>query len=271
VGLTSNASQTQFGLRIEELDLTAPMALSTGIVGNIVGGSAALDLASCNQSGTGTMSWLLQFDTAAQTLQTGGAKPVSDPTQGYSFDTETISGINIAPVTFPGVTPGASGAFSTSAGQSLNLPIFLNATGTSVLILPFHELTLSGTLSSSNDCIGSYNAAGLDPANSCNPDSTHPLFNDGGQLSAYISLEEADSVIITAANESLCVLLSGNATMYGTPSAAAGGANVCKRDSNGNILYQGDWCSTTNAAAASGCSDAVSVAGHFAAGSIAIN
>jgi hypothetical protein len=268
----SNKGQTKFGLRMSELDVTSPTALTTGIVKNIVGGAVGLDLASCNLSGSATFSWLLQFDTTANTLKTGGAKPVTDPTQGYSFDMETVNGIAVAPVTFPGITVAADGSFSVTTGADLVIPIFLNAQGTSSVLLPIHQGRLTmGKLSSDNDCIGTYNAQGLDPANSCNPDSTHPQFNAGASLDGYITLEEADGVIITAANESLCVLLSGNSTMYGTPSADAGGANVCKRDANGKIVYQGHWCASTNMAATSTCADAEQLKGNFSASSVKIN
>jgi hypothetical protein len=48
------------------------------------------------------------------------------------------------------------------------------------------------------------------------------------------------------------------------------GVSQCKRDASGNILYQGDWCSSTNAAATSGCADADALAGAFAASSVLI-
>jgi hypothetical protein len=271
LGLTSNVGLTKFGLRMSEVDFTSPVALGTGLVKNILNGAVPLDLNTCNLSGSATFSWLLQFDTQAMTLKTGGAKPVADPTQGYDFDDEILSGLHVQPVTFPNVVPDATGAFSVAQGADLVVPIFLNAAGTSAVVLPLHQARFShGQLSSNNDCIGTYNAAGLDPANSCVPDSTHPLFLDAASLDGYINLEEADQVIIMATNASLCVLLSNNSAMYGIPSAEAGGAIVCKRDAGGKILYQGDWCSTTNAAATSTCADADQAKANFAASSIKI-
>ncbi len=44
------------------------------------------DNTACNLDGSGTFSWLLQFDTTAGTLKTGGARPVAEPTTGYSFE-----------------------------------------------------------------------------------------------------------------------------------------------------------------------------------------
>ena len=279
VGLVSNAGQTKFGLRMSELDVTSPMALTTGIVKTTVSGAVGLALPSCNLNGTGTFSWLLQFDTTAGTLKTGGAKPVTDPTMGYSFDDEMITQgsqtFHVQPITYTGVTPDASGKFSITTGMDLIVPIFLNNAGTSSVLLPLHQAILTnGVISSNNDCIGSYNAAGLDPANSCNPDSTHPQFIDAAALSGYITLEEADGVIVSAINQSLCVLLSGNATLYGMTNAA--GVTVCSRyaadagANAGDIIYQGHWCSTTNMAASSTCADAEQLTGNFSASSVKI-
>lgn len=273
MGLVDNTGKTQFGLRMAELDVTSPTALTSGIVKTTVAGNVTPNNKSCNLDGAATFSWLIQFDTTAQTIKTGGAKPVSDPTMGYSFDDEMITQggttFHVQPITITGVAPDASGNFSVTTGQDLIVPIFLNDTGSSVVLLPLHQARLTmGTLSSNNNCIGTYNAAGLDPANSCQPDDDHPQFISGGKLDGYITLEEADTVVISAISQTLCVLLSGNASMYGTTPSGSSTA-VCKRDSNNKILYQGGWCSTTNSAG--GCADAEQLAGNFAASSVKIN
>ena len=274
LGLSDNTGKTMFGLRMAELDLTAPAALARGAVAQSVQGDVTQSDVTCNLDGTGTSSWLLQFDTGAGTLKTGGAKPVADPAQGYAFDDEMLASgstmLQVQPVTFSGVTPDASGNFSTSAGQNLVIPFFLDASGTSAVVLPIDQLTFTmATLSASNNCIGTYNAAGLDVGNNCQPDDTHPQFVTGGSLSGYISLKDADSVVIAELNETLCVLLSGDPTTYGMM-AAASDLTTCKTDAGGNITFQGDWCSTTNMAASGGCADAVQFAGKFAASSVSI-
>jgi len=51
-------------------------------------------------------------------------------------------------------------------------------------------------------------------------------------------------------------------------------AGVGAEDENGkggDILYKGDWCSTTNSPATTDCHDAVSLAATFAASSVKIN
>ncbi len=269
VGLVDNTGLTKFGLRMSEIDLTSPPALTAGIFHSVFAGSTGLDLPVCNQNATGTVSWLLQFDTTAMTLKLGGAKPVATPTDGYAFVDAMIGGAHVQPATFSDVSPDAMGRFAATTGVDLVLPIFLDAASTSSIVLPLHQARIStGTLSSHNDCIGTYNAAGLDPANSCTPDSTHPAFLDAGSLEGFMTLEEADKLPVAAINQSLCVLLSGNATMYGVPSAM--GVTVCKRDASGQILFQGDWCSTTNLAASGGCADASQLRANFAAGSVKI-
>ena len=123
-------------------------------------------------------------------------------------------------------------------------------------------------MSADHGCIGRYNAAGLDLANSCLPDATHPLFLDGGALDAFMNLEDTDKVIIAPLNESLCVVLSGYTVMYGVKNAA--GLTVCKRDASSKIIFQGDWCTATNAAAAPTCADAVQMTAQFAAQAVTI-
>jgi hypothetical protein len=270
-GLVDNKGQTKFGLRMSELDVTSPAALTTGIVKTTVAGNVTPNNKPCNLSGAATFSWLMQFDTTAKTLKTGGAKPVADATKGYAFDDEMITQgaktFHVQPITYPGVTPDATGAFTVATGLDLIVPIFLNDTGTSVVLLPLHSARLlMGTLSPSLNCIGKYNAAGLDPANSCQPDDTHPQFIPGGKLDGYITLEEADTVIVSAISQSLCVLLSGNAAMYGM---ASGSTTVCKR-TGGTIDYKGHWCASTNAAASATCADSEQLTGNFAASSVLI-
>src|SRR5262245_15655627 len=84
VGLVDNAGRTKFGLRMSELQVTAPAALTMGIMANVIAGAVTPSNSGCNLNGFETFNWLLQFDTAAHTIKTGGAKPVADATAGYS-------------------------------------------------------------------------------------------------------------------------------------------------------------------------------------------
>ncbi|MGC4118120.1 MAG: hypothetical protein QM765_26935 [Myxococcales bacterium] len=271
MGYVDNAGKSSFGLRMGQLHFVKPGALSQGIMAVVFSSQVLQDAPACRLTGTATTNWLLQFDTAAASLKTGGAQPVTDPTAGYSFVDRVVSQgsqqIHLQPVVYSGVSL-QGGSFSTAPAEVLQFPMFLNAQGTSLFVLPLHHLALAGTLASDQNCIGRYNAEGLDPANSCQGDNTHPTFLPGGSGTGCISLEEADGIVVEALSQTLCVLLSGNASMYGTKN---GPTTVCKRDSQGQIVYQGDWCLATNAAASAGCADAVSMEISFEAGSVTIN
>jgi hypothetical protein len=271
IGLVNNQGLTTFGLRMSELRLTSPTSLGTIPIANNV----ATHVPSCNLTGGALLSWLLQFDTQAKTLKTGGAKPVADPTQGYSFDSETLLGtaFAIAPATFNDVVPDSQGKFSVASGSGVDLvvPIFGDSGGLNAVLLPMHQVRFSSAaLSSNNDCIGAYNGAGLDPGNACGPDDTNPQFLGQANVDGYITLEEADQVAVVSSNASLCVVLSGDSSMYGTPSPGPGHYASCTRDTGGKIVYQGGWCAATNAAATVTCADAVQVKGTFAASSVKI-
>jgi hypothetical protein len=269
-GLVDNKGQTKFGLRMSQLDITAPGALSSGLVAGIVATAVGPSDANCYLDGKGTFSWLLQFDTAAKTLKTGGAKPVDDATAGYSFIDETISAVHVAPITFDNVTVGTDGAFATATGLDLYVPIYIDAT--TVVILPLKAAKFSsGYLSSTQSCIGKFNAAGLDPAGGCLPDSQNPSFitsgaNTGAKLDGMITLEDADKVMVTSAKQSLCYLLAGSDPQYGVSDGSNPPNMLCKRDSAGKIIFAGDSC-----ASGAGCTDAMKLSATFAAASVKIN
>ena len=269
---TADASAApSFGLRVAHLTLTAPKVFAQGAVKSIFDGSTAESLGQCNLQGSGMFNWLLRFDTEAGTLTTGAARPVSDPFSGYTFMDETITlgatSFAIAPVTLSAPVDAACGLTSTAG--DVRLPFFGNLSGTMLTILPLRSLRFFNThLTPDHNCIGAFNAFGLSPANGCAPDATHPAFLDGGQLEAFISLEDADAVLVPPLGESLCLLLTGDSAKYG--SGGGGGAN-CKRGAGNAIVFQGDWCSATNQPAAGGCADAVSFAATFAASGTKIN
>jgi hypothetical protein len=265
LGLVDNASG-KAGLRMAHLDLTKPEALTKGVVKNVVLGAVVPNIPSCNVQGTATFNWLIQFDPATNKIKSGGAKPVADPTKGYDFVDETINGLAVKPFEAD-LTVGADGAFSMATGVDLVVPIFLDTMGTNAVLLPLHAARLiNGTLSKSKNCIGKYNAEGLSPANNCLGDATTPTFITDAELDGYITLLEADNVIIDSLGQSLCVLLSGDAATYGT----GGSPNKCKM-TGGVIDFKGDWCAATNMAAGGGCSDAVTLGAKFAASSVKIN
>jgi hypothetical protein len=259
------SSAKVFGLRMAQLDVSLPAAFTTSPLAPMVESSILPDDTACDLLGTGTFSWLLQFNPTAGTLVTGGARPVADPTAGYSFDDETIASgstsFHVASVTLSAEeTPEC--AFSSSAAD-LVMPVFLDAAGASVMLLPLHQVGFdSGRISADNGCIGQYNAMGLDMANNCQPDGATRSFVDGASVSGFFVLEEADTVDVAMLGESLCVLLSGDAQSFGD-----GGTPIerCKRDASGNILFKGDWCEATNGKATPGCEDSLRFSAQFAA------
>jgi hypothetical protein len=268
IGLVDNAGLTRFGLRVSELDITEPAALAGGLMASILAEAVTPNQMACFLDGKGSFSWLLQFDTAAKTLKTGGAKPVNDPATGYSFLDEVVAGALVQPVTYANVAPGASGQFAATDAQRLVLPVYVDVS--TVVILPISGARFpSGYLSASHDCIGKFNAAGLDPAGACLPETGTPSFitsgtNLGGDVDGVIALDDADTVMIAPAKQSLCYLLTGSDPQFGQQNGS--GDMLCKRDAGGKIVFQGNACTT-----GAGCADALRFAATYAAASVKIN
>jgi hypothetical protein len=253
-----------------DLSLTAPPALTKGLVKGVIANSVTPAEPACNLNGGGTFSWLLSFDTVAGTVKTGGAKPAANPALGYSFVDQNypaIGGmIHVSPTTL--TAPIDAACSGNSSAGNLNLPIYLDQAATAVIILPLQQARfVNYTVSGNHDCIGKYNAAGLDPAGGCLADNATPAFFPDAQFVGMVNLEQADTIPINALGQSLCVVLSGDAATYGN---GASPMAQCKR-SNGKIVFQGDWCTATNQAASALCQDALYIAGGFAASGVIIN
>ena len=268
VSLVDNKDLKTFGLRISQLTLTKPAALASGVMSTVLNNAIASNYAACTLgslsdsiygTGTGTFSWLLEFDTAKGTLKTGGAKPVADPTTGYCF----VNDSKIKP--FSAKSPiAADGKFAIVDGQDLTVPIYLDAAAKNVVLLPLHKARLfNGTISADKNCIGKYNADGLQPDNTCKPDPDAKIYTfvTGASLEGYMTLEESDGVEIESlGGQSLCVLLTGQSD-NGKPAK-------CPREA-GKLTVAGDFCSATNSAG--GCNDAVQLSASFAASGVTIN
>ncbi len=270
IALADNAASKLFTLRMANLTLTAPPALTKGLVKGVVQNGVTMNLAGCNLNGGGTFSWLLEFNTASGKLRTGGGKPADDPTKGYSFVDETImqggKPFKIAP--FTADAPIAGGAFAITMGQNVIVPVYLDLKASAVVLLPLHDAKLVGKISADNNCIGEYNSKGLDPAGGCLADDKTPSFigadgkaDSDGKLDGYITLEEADTVLVDAVGQSLCVILSGDAATFGDGMTPA----KCKRDAGMKITFQGDWCDVTNNTA---CKDSIRLAANYSASSV---
>jgi hypothetical protein len=260
LALVDNTGLDPFTLRLSQLSVTRPAVLAQEVMYNIIGLGVNLNLDQCNVSGQGTFCWLMQFDTSAGTLKTGGALPKPDPTDGYCFQYDAAN--DIAPITIDSPID-AQGHFEAGPISYISVPIYLDMQASDMVRLPLHNVTFRGTVSADHNCIGSFNALGLEPLNNCKPDLDEGIefFVNGATLEGYIGLEEADTVIVDVLNQSLCVVLSGSPNTYGD----GGDPMHCARD-GGSIRFQGDWCSSTNAA--DGCRDAMRLAGDLAASAV---
>jgi hypothetical protein len=265
IALKDNATGS-IDLRMAQLTITEPAVLAKGVVANIVANGVQMNLEECNLAGGGTFSWILSFDPATKMVKTGGAKPVADPSTGYCFVNEMLGGKQISPITVDSAL--ADGKFKGSVND-INVPIYLDANAMSYVLMPLHAVVLDGTISSDNNCIGKYNADTLDPKANCLAEPPEKLaFTNGGTLNGYITLEEADTVIVDTLKQSLCVLLSGNPAMYGDGAMPAA---KCKRDAMNEIVYQGGWCAMSNAAATADCADAEKLGAQYAASAVKVN
>lgn len=273
VAIVDNKDQKQFGLRMSQILISKPAILGpTQFVGQTVGGGVTLNRPDCYLTGGspgGTFSWLLHFDLDTNMVCTGGAKPPMTAEDGYSFVNEMITqggnNFDIKPIKF--ASPNlAGGTFSVADGQDIIVPIY-SATSPSVILLPLRKARITaGTLSSSNNCVGSFNGKVLDPLNNCGPLPSENQFSfvNGGKLDGYITLEDADGVIVDLISSSLCAVLTGE-NDGAKPSK-------CKRDPmTMKIAYKGDWCDATNKPADATCTDAVQLAADFAASAVKIN
>jgi hypothetical protein len=263
LGLVDNSGKTRFGLRVSEVHLSAPRDFGEGLMGRALATDVLPSNLPCNLNGSGATSFLLRFDTEEGSLEIGGARPVVDPMRGYAFVDEPVLGQSIHPVKFA-VDIADDGSFVTSAAHDLLLPMFLDTYG-KVLVFPIRAARLSaGALSPSRGCIGRYDAAALEPSNACLPDVDARAFVAGATLEGLLVLDDADRVVVDRFGMSLCARLAGASPALVTKNAA--GITVCRRDSGGRIVFQGDACS----ASGESCGDAVAVRADFAASSVRI-
>lgn len=278
VGLVDNSGQSTYSLRISHLTIAKPEVLSDVVVKGLLDGGVSINLPQCmSESGfnlfpagatsLGTFSWILQFDTATNKLTTGGAYPENDPTAGYCFVNKNIQGFDIKPLVVDAPVD-ANGNFSITTPQDVVVPVYSDIMQSSVILLPLQKVSIhDATLTSDHNCIGTFNDA-LDPNNNCLPDSQTPPFIDKASIDGFASLEDADKVAVDQlGGKSLCIILSGDnaCTQYCDATK-----KKCARDANNQIVFKGDWCAATNAAATDTCHDAVHLQGTFAASSVAM-
>lgn len=267
LALHDNSQAQDYSLRISQLSVFKPATFKDQFVNATVTQAVTINLPMCNLDGSGTMSWLLNFNEQTNIATFGVAKRADDPSAGYSYVNEIVmTGMNsflVEPVQY-GASIEADGTVVAELVDSINMPIYIGTAQLSFILLPLHKVRIFDTvLSADHNCIGKHNAEGLSPADGClpNPANMITAFVDGGKIEAYILLEEADDVQMpVASNQTLCVFLSGDASTFGVN-------GKCKRI-NGKILFQGDWCSVTNSVGDFNCHDAMAVSVGFAASAV---
>lgn len=263
--LASNAGKPTLDMRIRRLNVVAPPALADDAIirGTVVTSNVNLNNV-CAEDGTGQFNWLLRIDRPGRKVTTGGAPPPLDPFgEGFCFYRQTVNGIDVAPKTFDIDVDDTQGGFrfrtKPGAAERLYVPIFLDKLGDSVILLPltkarFSEVTVTGT-----DCIGQYRPEALQGPKCYESPSVCPRWATGGALAGYVTIEDADQVMIRELNRSLCVLLTGSPVDEST--------RKCRRI-DGRIPYPGDYCSRDETAGS--CRDSFWLAATFAASAVRI-
>jgi hypothetical protein len=162
------------------------------------------------------------------------------------------------------VTKGSDGSWASDVIPKLNVPIYVHSDPANVVVLPISKAHVQGvTLSEGGNCIGSYNPAGVttpSPTNTCLDQDTSSCqrWHSAGSLGGYITLKEAEGVMVVDLGKTLCVLLTQGA-------ATTNGGKNCATDASGNVTAPGDFCSTTDSPATSSCQDSFWLAATFAA------
>lgn len=270
IAFTDNTGKDKFSLRISELTVEAPAALATSTVKTLLDTGVTLDYPACKTpdefqifTGDGTFNWILEFDTTASTLRTGGAALETDPNNGYCFLDGEIAGFDVTPLE-TSITIDSEGVFEVDTVADVVVPIFTDPTDQSkVILLPLRGVKIEQSkISEDNNCIGTYNAA-LQTQNLCLPDNETPQFAGGGRLDGHITLEDADGVNVPElGNASLCALIAGADFVDQE-------TKKCKR--TGDVIdYEGDWCAGTvegdpGTPATADCKDAVRLSAGYSA------
>jgi hypothetical protein len=258
--------------------LVAPKTLANPTVQNsVVTNAIDMNELQCGETGTGGFNWLLHVDPAAGTLKTGGAPPcdiADDPslakapfpscdpyTQGYCFLSEQVGSIGVAPVT-TSMAKNAGGTWDALGLGAINVPIFYQS---SIIVLPISGGAVHGVkVSTDGNCIGQFNPTALDTQCADQYQNCSKWLTDGA-LTGYITLEQADQVVVPILSRTLCVVLQD---AEGVMPSDGGSIAQCARDASGHIAGKGDYCSTTQRPG--GCQDAFWLEATFAASAVKI-
>lgn len=193
--------------------------------------------ATCANSGTESFTWLMQVDTAAKKIKTGGARAGVE-SRDFAFLTEKVDASKVAdicpgfvgpkdPVDLSPVTSDITldgDKFTTPQIAQINVPIF-DTSGVPI-ILPLREAFIKNA-QIKGSCIGKFEKDYW-----C--DGTTLGWTTGGAIIAKITAEDADRVPVKSAScQSLCAILVNDATKTD--------GKVCKRV-DGKIPEIGTHC-----------------------------
>jgi hypothetical protein len=264
LALGDNTGQAVASFRVRKLEAVAPPTLATSFVQRAVWDQSVNLRGLCGEQGDGTLDIVMQLDTTSGALTFGSGNPSSDPIgAGYCFATGSVDGMNVSAVTLS-TSRNADGSLSTTKASDVVLPVF-PPTGSGVplgLALPIRELQLQEIgVTGNGNCIGSYNPDAITSVtgNSCTDDITAcARWTTAGAITGFLTLEDADAVLVPQLSESLCVLLTGGTNVV----VGSNGEKLCAR-TNGQIQARGDYCS--NPAGPGGCGDSYWFAATFAA------
>ncbi|RYG70662.1 hypothetical protein EON77_13685 [bacterium] len=145
----------------------------------------------------------------------------------------------------------------------MNIPIYIKGKEdqpNGIILLPISNGTLRDIkIGADGNCIGGFDDGALTSTCDLLTGGVCTKWKTAGSLGGYISLEEADKVVLEELeNRTLCSFLTNFTT-----------GKSCERDAAGKIVAKGDYCSTTNAP--EGCKDAFWVAATFAASAVKIH
>ncbi len=252
-----NAGKTKVALRVRRLQVAAPESLTIPLVQRTIL-NKAMDLAStaCSERGDGSFNWIMEIDTAANRLVTGGAAPAdASGAGGYCFVRTKLNGFDVAPIDVA-ITKNADGTYTTATVDVLNVPIFVQGKRDNVIILPLRNVTVKDVaLSANGNCIGAFRAGGLSKDLDCRENiSDCPKWQTAGALGGFISLADADKIEIVDIGKSLCTVLTNKTGPDG---------KTCPKTAAGDLDVKGDYCSTTKSAG--GCQDSYWLAATLAA------
>ncbi len=266
---TDNSNSDVWTGRFSYLKIDKPPALANQLIQNIVVNKGiALNQEACNETGDGTFTWLIEFNSTTGKLKTGGGDPITDPKAGGCFVSIPNSNpaLDVKPATVD-VTVDDDGKFAASV-EGVVVPIFLDVEKTKVILLPLHGIAFDGQFSADRNCVGKYNGDIFTASNLCQPDTTtgETEWTTGGHLKGYITIEEAEDVYIDDLSTSLCAQIAGP-DWKGQPDGKCSDTAAWQAGER----PEGDWCAETNAPATADCKNAWALEAGFAASAIKIN